>query len=285
MKDDRVKKTVSIAVIALFIGLATAPSISAQVNKTTARNDLVEFTTDIYGINGVESQTVKLTKQQTNEIEHIFDSIKAQVDNAQSREKIIKIFSQGIEELNKYGLLPKGINVKQAERLICGPVFQYSIKNLFTNNLGNHHICNDTNTNCLFVANLNESRYLRNHVSLIVLFLFYFDSDILQKYFPFALGGTLFFGRNVTRGDFVFEHPSYGWITTIGVNGKKNWSGPFYGNISFNGYTNDVETVILYSGVTNFIGLKLRYSKEGGKQFYLGFASQVAICSSVPEVP
>ena len=82
----------------------------------------------------------------------------------------------------------------------------------------------------------------------------------------------------------LFYYPSYGWITTNGVYGKRNWSGSFYGNISFGvvvDYVND-KSIVFYYGVTNFVGLKLRYSVGGERQVYMGFASQVATSSSNP---
>lgn len=285
MKVNRVNnKTITIVIITLFIVLTIAPNFTAQIKKSTSRNDLIEITISMDGISDLKSQKIKLTKQQINEIEESFDAIKTGIDNAHSKMKAVNIFCKGIAELNKYGLLPKDSSVKQVlQRFIYQNIFHYRTKNLLGNNLENQFINNDMNTNCLFIAKMNESRYLRNHVSNLFLFSFFYDYDILQKYFPLALGGTIFIGRNVTRGNFVFLYPSYGWISTFGINGKKNWSGPFYGNIWFNGYADAVQTVIFYSGVTNFVGLKLRYSEDGEKQFYLGFASEVAISSSVPQ--
>jgi hypothetical protein len=284
MKDCRVKKIITFVIITLFIGLTVTTSLASKISKNTSITDLIEIKTDTYGLSGLKSQTVKLTKQQITEIEKLFDTIKTRMDNAQSKEEIATLVSEGIAELNKYGLLPKGSSIEQFQRLIHLMISQYEVKNLLKHDLRNQIINADTNTNCLFIAEMNESRYLRNHASSgLGLFLFFYDFDILQKYFPLALGGTLYIGRNVTRGNYFFEYPSYGWISTFGANGKKNWSGSFYGNISVNGYSGTVETVIFYSGVTNFVGLKLRYSEDGGKQFYLGFASEVAISSSVPQ--
>ncbi len=52
------KKEVAVGVIVLFLGLACAPSINANVSK---ESELVEITTEIYGLDGGK-HTIQLTK-------------------------------------------------------------------------------------------------------------------------------------------------------------------------------------------------------------------------------
>lgn len=117
MKEGMFRKVLVFTVIFLFIGLAIAPSITANVSKTSSGDELIEFTTEIYGIPRLKPQTVKLTKQQANEVEHLFDTMKRRLDNTTSREETITIFKQAVVELDKYGLLG-GLSVEQTQKLV-----------------------------------------------------------------------------------------------------------------------------------------------------------------------
>ena len=113
------KKILALGVIFLFIGVAFAPSINFNVVKASNDNDLIEVTTQACGIKGFGNTTVKLTKQQAGEVEHLFDTIKSRLDNTTSREETINIFNETIVELDKYGLLGD-LSVEKAQRLVTG---------------------------------------------------------------------------------------------------------------------------------------------------------------------
>lgn len=114
MSYNLLKKGLAIAIIFLFIGLALAPSINANVTLDT---ELVEITTEICGIDGIESKIVKLTKQESIKLEQLIDNIKIRLDKAETREETIEIFNDAIIKLDKYGLLC-GLSVEQAQRLV-----------------------------------------------------------------------------------------------------------------------------------------------------------------------
>ena len=93
------KKYLAVVVILLFIGLAFAPSIHANVSK-----EMVEFTTEICGLNGGK-QTVKLTQEEAEEVIQLFSSIEEQLNNTNSMEEAVEIFDEAIVELDRYGAL------------------------------------------------------------------------------------------------------------------------------------------------------------------------------------
>jgi len=111
---NKSKKYIVVAVILSFIGLAFAPSINANISK----EELVEFTTEICGLNGGK-QTVKLTQQQADEVKELFDSINMRLNTTDSREQVEEIFKDTVVELDKYGLLGE-LSVKQAQKSISG---------------------------------------------------------------------------------------------------------------------------------------------------------------------
>ena len=118
MKNTWVKKGLVVSVILLFIGVAIAPSINFNVVKASSDNDLVEVTTQACGITGLQPKTVKLTKQQNQEVKAVFDELKNRLSNAKTREETNRIFNETILSLYHYNLLPRGMSIEQAKQLV-----------------------------------------------------------------------------------------------------------------------------------------------------------------------
>ncbi len=112
------KKLLVVGVIVLFLGLAVAPSINADISKASIDSELVEITTEVCGLNGGK-HTVKLTREKSEEVDALFDSIKSRLDKVETREEAEEIFNEAVIELDKYGLLG-GLSVEQAQRLVTG---------------------------------------------------------------------------------------------------------------------------------------------------------------------
>jgi hypothetical protein len=115
------KKLFAIGIIFLFIGVAVAPSINSTVAKASTDNDLVEVTSQACGIQGFGNTTVKLTKEQYQDLEKYLVDFRAKVNQTTTREEAIPIYKDAVVELNKYGLLPKGMSIEQAQKFISGP--------------------------------------------------------------------------------------------------------------------------------------------------------------------
>jgi len=112
------KKILVIGVIFLFIGVAIAPSINLSVVKASNDNDLVEVTTEVCCIKGYGNTTVKLTKEQYQNLEQYLVDFRARLNQTTTRAEAVPIFKEAVVELNKYGLLPKGMSVTQAQKLV-----------------------------------------------------------------------------------------------------------------------------------------------------------------------
>jgi hypothetical protein len=115
------KKLFAVGVIFLFIGVAVAPSINSTVVKASNDNALVEVTSQACGIPGFGNTTVKLTKEQYHDLEQYLVDFRARLNQTTTREEAIPLFKDAVVELNKYGLLPKGMSIEQAKKLISGP--------------------------------------------------------------------------------------------------------------------------------------------------------------------
>jgi len=141
-KKNLIKKGLTIAVIILFIGIAVAPSINANIGKEA----LVDFTTEVCGLNGGK-QTVKLTQKEADEVEALFDSVRERLNATESREEAEEIFKEAVVDLDKYGLLG-GLTVKQAQRLVTGGYQNLRIAKIF-NKLVEDGRISDNNSNFL----------------------------------------------------------------------------------------------------------------------------------------
>jgi len=146
------RKGLAIGVVLLFIGLAFAPSINANAGK----EELVDFTTEVCGLNGGK-QTVKLTQQQADEVEVLFDSIRKQLNATESREEAEEIFKDAVVALDKYGLLG-GLSVKQAQRLLYDDLQNNKIIDSIEKSVRNIQDNNDfTNSFCFIIAKVKNS--------------------------------------------------------------------------------------------------------------------------------
>ena len=95
------KKLLVAGVIILFLCVGIAPSIHANIQKETLDGDLVEFSTDICGLHGNKQNKVQLTQEQAEEIDRLFKRMKTKLNNYETRETTIKIFSLSGEMIRK----------------------------------------------------------------------------------------------------------------------------------------------------------------------------------------
>ena len=123
------KKLLVVGVIVLFLGLAIAPSINANVSKTSIDSELVEITTEVCGLNG-DKQTVQLTKEEAEEVDLLFKSIREQLNVTESKEEAVEIFNEAVEKLDEYGLLG-GLSVKQAQKLVTNHYLKHNLDGFF----------------------------------------------------------------------------------------------------------------------------------------------------------
>ncbi len=143
----KLKKLLALGIIFLFIGVAVAPSINSSVKPS---DDLVEVTSQACGIQGFGNTTVKLTKQQYQDLEQYLVDFQARLNQTSTREEAIPIFKDAVVELNKYGLLPMGLSIGQVQRLVT---IGYRVQHAL--NIIRKSSQNSINYFCLFAAILS----------------------------------------------------------------------------------------------------------------------------------
>jgi len=291
------KKILVVGIILLFIGVAIAPSINFTVVKASNDNDLVEVTTQACGIKGYGNTTVKLTREQYQNLEQYLIDFRAQLNQTTTREEAVPIFKEAVMELDKYGLLPKGMSVEQAQKL----VLQQNQNDNFTKlqeRFLNSRILPEGNENyfSLIAGHTTETLILglipltciltgliglillssaSNAVKGIIGALIFYSSLFVGLLFYF-LPGILFSVIRIGAQAVNFDPdappeyiPSDGWISSVGITGKKTWVGPFYGNISG------------FIGVVGFTGFKIALLNNC---FYLGSAIKIGISPNPPSI-
>ncbi len=282
-------KYLAVAVILLFIGVAVAPSINANVRS---EEKLVAFTTEVCGLNIVK-QTVKLTQEEAEEVETLFDSIRERLNATEFREEADEIFKEAVVELDKYGLLG-GLSVKQAHRLVTGefhnPIAKEIINRLFQK--GILKLDEDENMFCLITGE-TDGTIFEGYLSRIygILNPFGVSSSLfgnwIDEKIPIAIGHRIGLGVKLVLWN--LSEDATGWVHTNGLNGVKYWNGSIRGNLSvsyrtFWGNHKDGDPFRLYGtygihqGVCGFRGIKFYPDTNNLLNIcYMGFATRVKI--------
>jgi len=272
------KKVVAVGVIVLFLGLAIAPSINANVSK---ESELVEITTEVCGLNGGK-RTVQLTKEEAEEIDILFENIRLQLNESTSREEVEEIFNDAVVELDKYGLLG-GLSVKQAQKLVTGRNHNFRFMNFFKKLESRNLPKSDANSFCLITGKATEIKTINIFSLVYQILIFQRLRWILGKiFFWFPLFWVKFL-KNLALGA-TYEHagwskdyyPSEGWIFTAGLNGIVTWEGRFFGEIRevVESYISvmDYYENIWYTGIILFTGLQIYTDVFKGESFIIGGA-------------
>ena len=284
------KKLLVVGVIGLFLGLACAPSINANVSK---ESELVEITTEVCGLGG-RKYTVQLTKEKAEEVDRLFENIRDKLNTTDSREEAEEIFKEAVMELDKYGLLGE-LSVEQANRLVTGGLLKKMEKRLLYRIYDKNLLKLEDNENvfCLIAGQTAYStvenyriRFWTNILTYILEKEYYdivgFFRSILiihilfLQAFPLTLGGIIGFGMHKYIPFNIYYHiPAEGWIQTIGLNGIKGWNGSFWGILPIQSLYNH-PTQKWYPGVLHFTGLNI-FNPKDSKHFILGSSLWVKI--------
>jgi hypothetical protein len=276
------KKILVIGIILLFIGISFAPSINTGVVKASQNDDLVEVTTQACGIQGYGNTTVKLTREQYQNLEQYLVEFRARLNQTSTREEAVPIFKDAVVELDKYGLLPRGMSVELAQRLILGKGLSQRTE----------HILQDNKSNYFCLTFGKATGVLVNTIPLTILFrlldkigfflylpliVFYFLGMMVFTVSPIYIDAKIGFGFK-TLGTHQYV-PSTGWIFTLGLNGIKIWNDSFRGdlNIPFQGFLSSY-----YPGITGFTGFHLYFINED-MNYFLGTSLWVKITTEPPD--
>jgi len=311
MKDNWIKKSVVVSVILLFIGVTIAPSINVNVVKASDDNELVEVTIQTCGIKGDNNHTVQLTKRQARDIKTVFDDLKNRMSTAESMEETQRIFNDTLTSMNRYNLLPNGVNIEQAKRLVSSTTHNQKIisflQKISTKFQSDSHAGKIQNSFCLIAGNTSDTHFAKpvtkltmrlydimdyssgNHILVVVSTAFWIVWNQLSTISQMILqrqgnhcGVSIFFGNYHHYPYPNWLYPAHGWISTNGINGKQNISGSFWGQKVTSGWQpqDDWHMNYTWRGCVGFTGLITYFGSDSA--YYLGSALHVNIGPNRP---
>ena len=278
MKKEWLVKTLALGIVVLFIGAGVVSAFN--VNLDNQNNSL------------------------NIETEKIFNELKSKLDTITTKQEAITFFKEIIVKLNDYGLLPKGMTVKRAQKLITWCYLKFELIQPLQNNNEN----NSGNTNCFVIGITNHTffrpyptiydipiiHYLTFNTSFGTIFNFLFGFYTIRAFQPFKLGSYAYFGdryKRVENGNITYEnmYASSGWVWTQGAYGVKKWNETFYGGI-YTKYLKSDEDEDNYAeawqpvGIRGFVGINLfnGFLSSENPTFYIGFAREVNFTYSPP---
>lgn len=277
-KSVFLSKTPVIGVIILFIGAGIQPAL-AELPTEFDDSELVKYTVQV----GDSEHTVVLSSGQAEELENLIDTTKTRLNMATTIEETEQIFDETVVSLYDFGLLPDGMSVDDAQKVVKGVNrFNHMYKvfgGLSRGNLGIFD--NETNLFCLIAGETYETVFLSllfflerlyyNYIAPLGTVLLFILNKIYDI-FPFYFGNTASLGKLHVHNTII---PASGWITTQGLLGHKEWDGEFYGGI-----TSIWNFIFHYCvGIRGFTGLRIQ---NNSNDFYLGWALQVKIRNYIP---
>ncbi|UCF49086.1 MAG: hypothetical protein JSU91_04870, partial [Thermoplasmatales archaeon] len=271
----------------------------ATVEPETIDADYYDVNVEFCGLG--KNHSVQLTQQQLDELELIFETLREQLNNTESKEETIQIYNNAIESLNDLGLFGD-CSIEEVKQLVNSE-FQNLRINRLTEILKNYYQDINCNLFCYIAGETTDSFFFPKSSISLMRFLLLLDlfivpflprelmiliaviflctmvpyntiREIMTFYVPISLSHAIGFGGyygEIYKGSAAAN----GWVHTFGLFGKKDWNGSFYGQMTY------VATFFLasYIGAVGFKGIKIKMDSSPLEIvfYYLGFANYVNI--------
>lgn len=304
-KTTVLREAVVIFIVLLFVGVSASSSIAFYATKNPQNDDLVEMTTQAYGFYDNGITTVKLTREQYQDLMLYLVEFRAQLNRTTTQGETAYIFREAIAELDTYGLLPVGLTLKQAQQIVTGMVqkkifrsYQRLLVQIITSSQED-----DSNTLCLIAGQTNRTLFENSGSTLFNKIQYSTDSPVLRTFSgimyrymtvrcsnnPFSLLNRMNLGYQSNVSNVTYY--ASGWVSTTGTNGIKRNEGNIQGTLSVEGtrYSPGIpETFSQFPAAVGFIGIKIGSGtmypniQEGKAYFYVGTALWTSITSQTP---
>jgi hypothetical protein len=208
------KKEFVVGISLLCIITLITSSLDPIVVKASDDTHIIEVTSQVYGVERFRDTTVHLTGQRYQNLRHYLITIQARLNQTTTREAALTLFKEAITELDTYGLLPKGMTVDQALRIVSGERTRLISQNLLKTKHAIHHTNSNISSN---VINLFCSFYAHTYLTFedniwafLAQFLCSFDLKI------FGLLGSLLYEYSQVK---PFRFMNRVWVAGPGVGG------------------------------------------------------------------
>ena len=256
------KKIIVITIIGLFLGLATIPSINAEIKEDEYPNN------------------IQLSETEIAEIEQIMDNLRKDVEAVESDE-VIDLYLDAIDELYHYGVL--GHTPKQFIKIymkMLNAVYSKIADSSYFKEILKENDSRIDNVACSVVGTGGFNSFKRRGI-------FYFQ----RFYFPIKI--NVFITAGFYHSDYYSGYarfPSWGNITTNGDMGIVSWdSSNLYGQLfkiikisplggAFYQYRE------YYTCISRFSGLIIQSTEYIKGLNYIGWALFAGIDETPPEI-
>jgi hypothetical protein len=300
------KNCINFGVILLFVGVAIAPSINFTVVKASDDNELVTVTTQACSSMVDKVHTVLLTKRQAREVKTVFDELKNCLSTAVSMEETQKILNDTIVSLSRYNLLPTGMSIEQAKRLVTYARHNQKVipflQKISTKFQADSKEGTIQNSFCYIAGNTSNTHFAKpvtkltmrlydimdyssgNHILVVVSTALWIVFNQLSTISQMILqrqgnhgGVSIFFGNYHYYPYPNWLYPAQGWISTNGMNGIQNISGSFWGQKVTSGWQPQDDWCMNYTwrGCVGFTGLITYFGSDSA--YYLGSALSINV--------
>lgn len=298
-------------IILHVLGVAFTSIPGQKACTISNQGALVEVTTHIHDVNNDSLSSIRVTPQESEEIQRIFDDLKNQLSTADILEETHRIFNDTIDALARQGLLPDDISIQKIKKLATSashysklaPLTQHINKRFQGNSnegvMQNFFCSIAGNTSNTHTAKLAKRIALRlnaiidhstgnvvlANIATALWIVFHQISKITQTIVRQngSHGGVcMYFGNYHYYPYPNWLQPAEGWISTNGINGKQNISGSFWGQTMTGGWQPQADWYMNYTwrGCLGFTGL-ITYVGEDSA-YFLGSALQVHVGHNRP---
>jgi len=299
-----IKKLLAVSIILLFFGVAVAPIINQNIVTASQENDFVEVTSQACGIKGYEDTTVKLTREQYQDLQQYLVEFRARLNQTSTREEAVPLFKDAVVELDTYGLLPEGMSVRQAQEIVTFSSRRVSLPGALRGGrmLYGSSVNDRRNLFCLVAGHTNHTWFetagarlsmiisdiSRSYLLSYALFFISLYWYVLCNINPLNVLNIIYVGCQAPNMN--IEYPASGWVTSIGVFGIQKNIGSMIGALPIQGTywpwnAPEAPMVLGYPAVVGFSGFKIGSMSlplhlfTGGDYDYLGTALWVRIQS------
>jgi len=305
MSTNTISKSVAMGVILFIIGVSITPYVS-RCDVTAIDSDQgIQIITQVYDYHGVKDITVRLTIDQYRDLEQYLIQFRSQLNQTTTREAAVPIFKEAVRQLNKYMLLPRETSIEQINNLMVVTTKDVQHPTMVRSASRTSDFLNRTNAFCLIAGqttmNTRFFGFLERGCSGLC-WILYYSIGLARRndYDPVLLNATLTFikslqnivytinaKRLIGTGLITLGHshsssvpppyrydPAQGWITSLGLLGKKSWNGTFFGRLLLMAPYNS-DSYVFYPGAMGFVGIKLNL--RDGTFFFIGSSALVSI--------
>jgi len=244
----------------LFLGVGINPAI-ATVEPEIIDVEYYDVTTEFIGLN--KEYTTQLSREQLEELDALFDSIKNRINMSSSMEESVEVYKDAVIKLEKLGLLGD-VGINETEKLVIN---YYQNPNLMkildrVNNQKNGNLSEERNIFCLIAGKVENIDFFNPLVIyplfLILLLMDYFNKMDYWFYLLLIFGFAVLFNfynpicifNQIILGTDTYNR---GEIISFGLLGLRYWKGDdLDGLIKRFGFSFGI-------GVIGFTGLNIEY--------------------------